>query len=211
MTSPTTADTPIGSWLDALAEREPTPGGGAAAALLVATSAALVSMVAVYTTGPKWVDRDARMQGIDTEATKLRVTALALADSDAKAYGAVRSAYALPKQTPREQSIRAEEIERALIVAAEPPVQIGAVAAAVTKLCVELSQQGNPSVISDVAVAASAAQAALDSAIVNIDINRASITDPAASDRLVEAVATLADISRTAADTAAAVRARIGG
>ena len=41
----------INEYLARLASREPTPGGGAAAALHAAQGAALVAMVARYTTG----------------------------------------------------------------------------------------------------------------------------------------------------------------
>ena len=46
-------DQTIGEFLDQLAERVPAPGGGAAAALLAAQGAALLGMVARYTTGEK--------------------------------------------------------------------------------------------------------------------------------------------------------------
>ena len=48
----------------------------------------------------------------------------------------------------------------------------------------ELADSGNPNVASDVAVAAAVARAALESAIVNIDINRQQIRDDAESARL---------------------------
>lgn len=44
----------VNDYLTKLASREPTPGGGAAAALHAAQAAALVAMVARYTTGGKY-------------------------------------------------------------------------------------------------------------------------------------------------------------
>src|SRR5204862_328855 len=93
-------------WLEQLASKQPTPGGGAAAALAAATSAALVGMVSNYTTGPKWQDREARMQQIASEAAKLRQQALTLMDADAKAFAKVGEAYKSPHVTDTETEAR---------------------------------------------------------------------------------------------------------
>ena len=45
------SDEKIGDFLDRLGDRVPVPGGGAAAALQAAQGAALLAMVARYTTG----------------------------------------------------------------------------------------------------------------------------------------------------------------
>lgn len=45
------ATEPIDRYLERLASREPTPGGGAVGALHAAQGAALIGMVARYTTG----------------------------------------------------------------------------------------------------------------------------------------------------------------
>ena len=175
---------PVADWLSSLADRTPTPGGGAAAALSAATSAALIGMVSGYTTGGKWADREARMRDINEEAARLRADALQLADDDAEAFGLVGSAYGMPKETPEQQAERSAAIQKALIAAAEPPARVADLAARLVELAGELVDAGNPNVISDVAVAASSARAALDAAVVNIVINRGQIRDEAVTARL---------------------------
>ena len=94
-------DDTIAAFLDQLAARVPAPGGGATAALHAAQAAALLAMVARYSDGPRY---DAGlMNRIMTEADALREDALALAEADAKAFGAVAAAYRLPRATEQEK------------------------------------------------------------------------------------------------------------
>jgi methenyltetrahydrofolate cyclohydrolase len=181
-------DKSIKTWLDELADRTPTPGGGAAAALLAATSAALICMVSIYTTGPKWSDREERMREINTEAKKLQREALLLSARDAEAFAQVGTAYGMPRSTQEEKDQRSAAIQRALIGAAQPPVDTGNLAVRIVELTVELVESGNKNVISDVAVAAASAEAALYSAIVNIEINAGQIKDADIAARLAEDV-----------------------
>ena len=82
-------DQKIGDFLDQLAERVPAPGGGAAAALLAAQGAALLGMVARYTTGEKYAEHQVTVARIISEVDELRNIALRLADADADAFLAV--------------------------------------------------------------------------------------------------------------------------
>jgi formiminotetrahydrofolate cyclodeaminase len=199
----------IDEWLGDLASRSPTPGGGAAAALCAATAAALVSMVAVYTTGQSWADRAEEMATIDARAADLRGRALALAEADAAAFGLVGSAYGLPRATREDQAARQAAIQAALLVAAGPPRDVGANAIAILDLAGGLVERGNPNVLSDVAVASSLARAALESAIVNIEINRSLITDEDVRLELAEAVESLEASMTRADEITASVRAKL--
>ena len=97
-------DDTIAAFLDQLAARVPAPGGGATAALHAAQAAALLAMVARYSDGPRY---DAALMGrIVAEADALREEALALAEADAAAFGAVGEAYQLPRSTERETGRR---------------------------------------------------------------------------------------------------------
>jgi formiminotetrahydrofolate cyclodeaminase len=174
----------IDDWLSALASRTPAPGGGAAAALGAATAAALVGMVANYTTGERFLDRSEEMEAITEEAARLRSQALDLAAADAAAFGKVGHAYALARETVAEQEKRAQAIQEALIGAAGPPTEVATTAQEVLVLAEGLVESGNPNVISDVAVAASLARAAIESALVNIEINQALIDSAEVKDRL---------------------------
>ncbi len=178
----------MSGWLEELAAKSPTPGGGAVAALSLAISAAQLGMVAAYTTGQKWQDVEARMNIIGFELSKIRSQGLGLIDEDAAAFNTVGSAYKLPKDTDVEKSKRKLAIQTALLNATKPPIKTALLAANTIALAVELAEKGNPNVISDVAVGASLAKAALESAIINIEINMFSIEDETIRSKLIASI-----------------------
>ncbi len=154
------SDEKIGDFLDQLADRVPAPGGGAAAALHAAQGAALLGMVARYTTGEKYAEHQVTIGRISTEADELRGIALRLADADADAFTAVAAAYRLPAASAEERATRSAAIAQALVGAAWPAAQVISVAGMVVDLAGALVVIGNRNVVSDVAAAAEAARAA---------------------------------------------------
>lgn len=179
----------IEEWLADLASDLPAPGGGAAAGLNAATGAALVSMVCNLTIGrPKFAEHEEDMRRALAEAERLRTEALGLAEDDAEAFSDVMAAYKLPKGTDEERAARSEAIQRGLVAAAEVPLAIAANAAAVIKVAGSILDGSNPNVLSDVAVAASSARSALESAALNVDVNLASIKDADERERLAGAL-----------------------
>lgn len=199
----------IEDWLETLAAKQPTPGGGAVAALSAAIAAAQLGMVAIYTTGPKWQDRESRMQELYKELTELRAQALALVEADAQAFAKVGSAYGLPKETEDEKAARVEAIQAALTQAADPPSKTAQLAEQIVNIAAEILESGNPSVISDVAVSASMARAALESAIVNIEINEHSLKDPKIKQGLKQILEDACDQIQKADEVIEQVRDRI--
>lgn len=196
-------------WLDKLADKSPTPGGGAVAALSAAISAAQLEMVAIYTTGPKWQDRETRMNELAKNLSGLRARALDLIHADSEAFSEVGSAYGLPKSNDHEKSARKSAIQKALISASQPPVDTTKLAIKLVSIAVELAKTGNPSVISDVAVGATMARSALESAVVNIEINQHSIKDQNTVNTLKSAVKEAADAIQDADMVTGAVRDRM--
>lgn len=174
----------INGYLARLASREPTPGGGAAAALHAAQGAALVAMVARYTTGTKYEQHAALVTRTISRADGLVDQALRLADADQQAFQGVIDAYQLPTGTDDLKAARTASIQEALIQAAETPAQLILVAGAVVDLATELFEVANANVISDVAAAVDAARAAATTARVNIDINVVAIKDTETRSRL---------------------------
>ena len=167
----------INDYLARLASREPTPGGGAAAALHAAQGAALVAMVARYTTGTKYEQHAELVARIISSADGLVAQALRLADADQHAFQGVIDAYKLPTGTDDLKAARTASIQDALVQAAKTPAQLILVAGAVVDLATELFEVANANVISDVAAAVDAARAAATTARVNIDINVVAIKD----------------------------------
>ena len=200
-------DDTIAAFLDQLAARVPAPGGGATAALHAAQAAALLAMVARYSDGPKY---DAGlMNRMVTEADALREDALALAEADAKAFGAVAEAYRLPRTTEQEQADRSAAISSALAGAAGPPADVVRTALLLISLAEDLLPTGNRNVITDVAAAAEAARAAAVTARLNIEVNLKGITDLVLAEELGTAAAVADSVAERADAIVAAVRAEI--
>lgn len=177
MTSGGLADTTIGGFLDSLAARVPAPGGGATAALHAAQAAALISMVARYTSGPKYADHAELVSGILEGSEGERAAALELAAADASAFRAVTQAYGLPRDTDDEKAHRSSTIADALVGAAAPPADVIRTAVSLVTLAEVLLPVANRAVITDVAAATEAARAAATTARLNVEINLGGIRD----------------------------------
>jgi formiminotetrahydrofolate cyclodeaminase len=200
----------LDDYLGRLAARKPTPGGGAAAALHAAQGAALVAMVARFSSGDKYEQYAETTSRITSAADGLIGEALRLADADEAAFKAVIASYRLPATTGSERATRAAAINSALAQAAQPPARLIKLSAAVVDLAAELLDIANPNVISDIAAAADAARAAATTARVNIDINVVAIKDAGARAALAEQTDGLEEKVVLAADSVSRqVRERI--
>jgi formiminotetrahydrofolate cyclodeaminase len=200
-------DETITAFLDQLAARVPAPGGGATAALHAAQSAALLAMVARYSNGAKY---DAElMDHIITEADGICGDALALAEADAAAFGAVADAYALPRETPEQREARSAAIAESLGGAARPPADVVRLTLLLVSLAEELLPAGNRNVITDVAAAAEAARAAAVTAQVNIEVNLRGIKDPSVQAELAAMGEVTDEVTARADRIVAAVREEI--
>lgn len=171
--------THLDSFIDRLASGDPTPGGGSAAAMAGAAGAALVAMVARLTVGRKrYADVDAQMQTIMQQAETLRARLTALVQEDADAYNQVSAAYRLPKASDEEQAARAAAIQAAMQAASLTPLETAQACAAVIALAEQVVAHGNVNARTDGGVGALLAQAGLQGAAWNVEINLASIDDP---------------------------------
>jgi methenyltetrahydrofolate cyclohydrolase len=205
----TISEEKIGDFLERLAARVPVPGGGAAAALHAAQGAALLGMVARYTTGTQYAQHEAAIGRIVTEVDELRALALRLADADADAFSALREAYLLPRSSEEDKAARSAAIAEALVHAAWPPAQVIGIAGMVVDLAEALAAIGNRNVIADVAAAAEAARAAVATARVSIEINLISIADAQASLEMIAEEAKADTIIARADQITVAVREQI--
>lgn len=175
----------IEAFLEKLASADPEPGGGAAAALAGAVGAALISMVANLTIGKeKFADAQAEMVEARGRARTLLAAFNAAIDHDAESFRRVMDAYKLPRETDEQKSARKRGIQQALREATTAP-------AAVVRYCREAvdwsqltAEKGNPQVITDAAIAGILAEAAAQSAALNVKINLGPIGDPAFTDPL---------------------------
>ncbi len=199
----------IDSFLNALADRVPAPGGGASAALHAAQAAALVAMVARYSDGPRFAEHADLVHKVRDTADRLRDDALALAEDDVTAFTAVTEAYRLPKGDDGEKAERSAAIEAATLGAARPPQALVRLVSRILDLAEDLLPVGNRNVVSDVAAAAEAARAAATTARVNIEINLGGVAEAGARAELLAAANSVDGLVDRAERLTTAVRAEL--
>ncbi|MBA8824028.1 formiminotetrahydrofolate cyclodeaminase [Saccharopolyspora lacisalsi] len=199
----------IETFLTALAERVPAPGGGASAGLHAGQAAALVAMVARYSDSAACAQHAEVIDSVRTGADQLRQHALTLAEDDMRAFTAVTDAYRMPKSTESEAVQRSAAIGDAMVAAAEVPARVIDVAGRVLALAEDLLPIGNPNVITDVAAAAEAARAAATTARVNVEINLGGIRNPQTRETLMNVIGTVDDVGRRTEKVSAAVREQV--
>ncbi|MCZ7662139.1 MAG: cyclodeaminase/cyclohydrolase family protein [Thermoleophilia bacterium] len=205
-------DGSIRAFLDKLATSSPEPGGGSVAALTGALGAGLVSMVAALTIGKeKYAGVQDRIEVLLGEAEAVRVSLQELLQRDTEVYGAVSEAMKLPRETEEQKSVRDARMQTALREAARVPLAIGEHSLRVARLSVTAAEIGNVNAVSDAGVAVLLAEAAAQSAALNVKINLGWISDAefnrSSWDR-VEAV--LAETARLRAQVVAMTYEKLG-
>lgn len=184
---------PVGTFLDRLAAREPTPGGGAVAGVAGALSCALGRMVAAYSIGKKTGDRD--REAIEDWSKRLCRTEgvlRCLVEDDARAYAAYS---ALPKDADEKEKARA--LERAMTV----PLGICAAVRDALEVFKSLAPKAGRYMLSDLEAAAILAEATVRCAGCSVRVNAAMLADRARADNV------LADLNRIAQASAGALDA----
>lgn len=168
----------VTEFLDALASKEPVPGGGSGAALAGALAAALVSMVCNLTIGKKgYEDVDAPMTGLLAQSEALRRELPQLLEADTQVYSRVMAAYRLPRKSDEDKAAREAAMQAALKEAAEVPLTIAERCSQVVDLALPAAEMGNQWAVSDAGVGVLLAEAAMRAALLNVTINLASIKD----------------------------------
>ncbi len=182
-------DKKVSNFLDELASNSPTPGGGSVAALAGALGAALISMVGNLTVGKKKYENvEEDIKKIISSSEKLRYKLSQLIEEDVKAFNNFMATYKMPKETEDEKRVRAEKIQEALIEAAKVPLKTAYKCLDIMILSQEVAEKGNINVISDAGVAVLMAEAALESAILNVKINLKMIKDEKIKEELSSSI-----------------------
>lgn len=137
-------------------------------------------MVLNFTVGAKkYADVQEEMQAYLQQSEALRSQLLQLADEDVMAFNAVSACYGMAKETDAEKAARTAALQNALKGAAQTPFKTAQAALEVMKLAGPVGAKGNVNVASDAATALYLADAALKSAIINVNINLKFIKDEA--------------------------------
>jgi formiminotetrahydrofolate cyclodeaminase len=164
---------------DAFSSPAPTPGGGSAAALAGALGASLLAMVAALPkTKNNTPEERASLDAARARILELRSRLVELIDRDAAAYDAVVAAYQRPRATAAEKSARKAAIQDALKLATNVPLET---CLAIHDAYLEagvVAEAGNPSARSDFAVATQLLMTGAQGALLNVETNLGSVTDP---------------------------------
>lgn len=164
-------DLSLNEFSEKLFSKEAVPGGGGASALVGALAISLGAMAANLTLGKKkYEEYSSDLERIIKKADKLRIHLLKLIEEDGEAYNEVSKAY---KIKPRDEEV----LEKALVIAATPPLNMMKAIKEVIELLDELSDKTSVLVVSDVGTGAKLAGAALGSAYLNVVVNTGLMKD----------------------------------
>ncbi|HVO59984.1 MAG TPA: glutamate formimidoyltransferase [Terriglobales bacterium] len=161
-------------FVEQLAAPTATPGGGSAAAASGAMAAGLATMVASMSRGKKaYVQYEKQLSEAIARLSLLREDLKAAIDADAESFNTVMKAYKQAKESADADGI----IESALRQATGVPLSVAQKAREVAQIAERLKPITNPAMKSDLTTAIALAQAAVEGALANVEINLESIKD----------------------------------
>jgi len=170
----------LNEFCEALASKEPAPGGGSAAAMSAAMGVGLAVMVANLTIGKKkYAEFDELMQEVVFEASTLQRKLIEAIDRDTEAYNGVSAVFAVPKETDDEKAARTAAMQEALKSATLVPLEVMELCDAALRVVEKMLGKSNTNCASDLGVAALNLGAAATGAWMNVLINIGGIKDEA--------------------------------
>ncbi len=174
----------IGSFFDQVAAKTPTPGGGTAAAMMGALGASLGVMACRFTTGEKFKAHAAEMETAANSLLSVRDQLIPLMEADALAYDRVSEALALPKENDEQKKSRMEALHASLKGAMEIPLHTMDLSFRALQILQRHSADMNANLASDLASASLALVASVQSAWLNIQINKTALGDDPEGERM---------------------------
>lgn len=179
-------DMTLTEFAEETASESPAPGGGSIAAYMGALGAALSTMVANLSAHkPGWDDRWKEFSDYAERGHALMTKLLALVDEDTAAFNKIMAVFSMPKATPEEKVARAEALEAATLYATEVPLRTMEASYDVFDYAEAMAREGNPASVSDAAVGALAARAAVVGALLNVRINAAGLKNRENAEKLL--------------------------
>lgn len=165
-------DRSCNEFMNALASKEPVPGGGGASAYVAALGMALGNMVGSLTVGKKkYKDVEPEILELMKQGEGLMERLKELVSEDAVAFLPLSDAYRLPSGTEEEKAFKEAQIQKALPEAARVPMEIAKLSVEVIRLQQTFAEKGSVLAVSDAGCGTEFARAALKSARLNVLIN----------------------------------------
>jgi glutamate formiminotransferase/formiminotetrahydrofolate cyclodeaminase len=154
------------------------PGGGSISAYVGALGISLATMVANLSSHKRgWDDRWEAFSEWADRGQAIKDKLLHLVDEDTKSFNAIINAFRLPKGTEEEKANRKEAVQAATKYAIEVPFEVMNYSLKSFEVIKAMAEIGNPNSISDAAVGALCARAAIHGAFLNVKINSGDLDD----------------------------------
>ena len=164
-------------FLEAVAAKQPTPGGGAVSAVVGALAAAIGEMAINYSIGRKATPQfDAELNIVLGELTRARAIMLELVVEDQNAFAELSEAKKLPAEDPARTARVAAAVEMCIAV----PRAIAATALTMLRIVEPIVDKTNKWLLSDLAVCVELAMATIRTAQYSV---RANLSEVAAARR----------------------------
>ena len=196
-------DFSVKDFLEALAGKDPVPGGGGASALTGALGASLASMTCALTYGKKkYADKEPALREADEVLKDKAGQLFAGIDKDAKAFLPLSQAFSLPSSTPEETAKKEEVLQKEYLAACDVPIDVLKSCYAAIEAAVVVGENGSKLVISDACAGLILLEAAMKAAALNVYINARYMKDRA---KAVELVKFTDDICRKGSELAGSV------
>ena len=165
-----------------LGSNSPAPGGGSVAALSAALAGASVAMVYSLTVGKKAYEAltDELKEKVNenlTEGIKFYNETLDCMEEDKRVFLELMDSFKMPKVTDEEKYLRTKEINKKTYEAMMVPLELSRKAMKFYENIEFAIDYGNKNVVSDAGVSAIMLHSSIESAILNVRINLASLKD----------------------------------
>lgn len=171
-------DERLKAFLRVLDSTDTSTGGGTASAIAGAMAAALVAMVARLSIGKEGMEDEVFYSRIVQEAESLAKALFAGGCQDSQAFGRIREAHRLPKESKAEKATRREAIQQAWLQATRIPLENAERGWQTLELAHALTGCSNPNTASDLECAQHLARAGILGCLSNVKSNLPFIQDP---------------------------------
>jgi glutamate formiminotransferase/formiminotetrahydrofolate cyclodeaminase len=201
------------AFADETASESPAPGGGSISAYVGALGASLATMVANLSAHKRgWDDRWAEFGAAAERGQRIKDALIRAVDEDTDAFNLIMEAFGLPKNTPEEKAARKAAIQAATVKAIEVPFRVMHLSFESFALIKEMVEKGNPNSITDGAVGALCARAAVYGSFLNVKVNAMGLNDKEYAAKVVsEGAAVVAQADGLEKEILAVVNARLEG
>lgn len=154
------------------------PGGGSISAYAGSLGVSLATMVANLSSHKKgWDDKWEEFSKWAEKGQYYKDELLKMVDMDTNAYNKIIAAFGLPKSNDEEKKIRTQAIQDATKFAIEVPFKVMELSYESMSVIKAMVETGNPNSVTDAAVGALCARAAVLGAFMNVRVNTLSYDD----------------------------------